>query len=93
MVSDSGIELLIHIGINTVKLKGQHFKPVVRENDQITIGNKLVEFDLKQIVAAGYDPTVMIVVTNSFNYDQVQVNFENPNSNQLLLLTSEEAKG
>lgn len=84
---------MIHIGINTVKLKGQHFKLVVRENDQITIGNKLVEFDLKQIVAAGNDPTVMIVVTNSFNYDQVQVNFENPNSNQLLLLTSEEAKG
>lgn len=90
IVSDAGIELLIHIGINTVKLKGQHFKPVVKENDQITIGDKLVEFDLKQIVAAGYDPTVMIVVTNSFNYDQIRVNLDNPNSKQLLLLTSPE---
>lgn len=92
IVSDSGIELLIHIGINTVKLKGQHFKPVVKENDQIKIGDRLVEFDLKQVVDAGYDPTVMIVVTNSFNYDQVQVNLDNPNSNQLLLITSPEAK-
>lgn len=92
IVSDSGIELLIHIGINTVKLKGQHFKPVVKENDQIKIGDKLVEFDLKQVVDAGYDPTVMIVITNSFNYDQVQVNLDNPNSNELLLITSPEAK-
>ncbi|WP_280633354.1 glucose PTS transporter subunit IIA, partial [Paenibacillus polymyxa] len=55
IVSDSGIELLIHIGINTVKLKGQHFKPLVEENDRIRIDDKLVEFDLEQIKAAGYD--------------------------------------
>ena len=49
IVSDSGIELLIHIGINTVKLKGQHFKPVVKENDQIKIGDKLVGFNLNKL--------------------------------------------
>ncbi|MFK4300979.1 PTS system beta-glucosides-specific IIC component [Paenibacillus sp. RC254] len=84
IVSDSGVELLIHIGINTVKLKGQHFKPLVKENERITIGDKLVEFDLEQIKAAGYDPTVMVIVTNSSNYDQVHVNLEDPNSKQLL---------
>ncbi|WP_025723005.1 beta-glucoside-specific PTS transporter subunit IIABC [Paenibacillus polymyxa] len=84
IVSDSGIELLIHIGINTVKLKGQHFKPLVKENDRIGIDDKLVEFDLEQIKAAGYDPTVMVIVTNSFNYDQVHVNLGDPNSKQLL---------
>ncbi|MGC5772534.1 beta-glucoside-specific PTS transporter subunit IIABC [Paenibacillus pabuli] len=86
IVSDSGIELLIHIGINTVKLKGQHFNPLVKENDRITIGDKLVEFDLEQIKAAGYDPTVMVVVTNSYQYDQVQVNQDNSNPKQLLLV-------
>lgn len=92
IVSEAGIELLIHIGINTVKLKGQYFNPLVKENDPITIGDKLVEFDLKQIEAAGYDPTVMIVVTNSSHYDHVRVNEDNPSSNQWLLSTSKESK-
>ncbi|MNC79621.1 PTS system beta-glucoside-specific transporter subunits IIABC [compost metagenome] len=67
-----------------MKLKGQHFKPLVKENDRIGIDDKLVEFDLEKIKAAGYDPTVMVIVTNSFNYDQVHVNLEDPNSKQLL---------
>ncbi|WP_445670917.1 PTS glucose transporter subunit IIA [Paenibacillus sp. FSL R5-0473] len=59
-------------------------KPLVKENDRIIIGDKIVEFDLEQIKAAGYDPTVMVVVTNSYQYDQVQVNLDNSNSKQLL---------
>ncbi|MGW9527238.1 beta-glucoside-specific PTS transporter subunit IIABC [Paenibacillus terrae] len=86
IVSDSGIELLIHIGINTVKLKGQHFNPLVKENDQIKMGDKLVEFDLEQIKASGYDPTVMVIITNSTNY-QVQVNLDDSNSKQLFHVT------
>lgn len=90
IVSDSGIELLIHIGVNTVKLKGQHFKPLVKENETIKAGDRLVEFDLEQIKAAGYDPTVMVVVTNSYNYDQVIVNLEDTKSKRLLQLIPKE---
>ncbi|MBT2287604.1 PTS glucose transporter subunit IIA [Paenibacillus albidus] len=86
IVSDSGVELLIHIGINTVKLKGQYFKPLVKENEKIKVGDRLVEFDLEQIKAAGYDPTVMVVITNSSNYDQVIVNLEDAKSKRLLQL-------
>lgn len=86
IVSDSGVELLIHIGVNTVKLKGQYFKPIVKENEKIKVGDRLVEFDLEQIKAAGYDPTVMVVITNSSNYDQVIVNLEDAESKRLLQL-------
>ncbi|WP_172254071.1 beta-glucoside-specific PTS transporter subunit IIABC [Saccharibacillus deserti] len=86
LVSDSGTELLIHIGINTVKLKGQYFRPLVTDNQKVHAGDKLVEFDLEQIKAAGYDPTVMIVITNSGEYEQIEPDPDFSTSGHLLKL-------
>lgn len=61
----NGIDLLIHIGINTCNLKGKYFKCYAKENQNIKIGDKLVEFDKNSIEKEGYDPVMVIVITNS----------------------------
>ncbi|WP_145148764.1 beta-glucoside-specific PTS transporter subunit IIABC [Paenibacillus xylanexedens] len=69
--SVEGVELLIHIGLDTVKLKGQHFDVKVNEGEQISHGQLLIEFDLEAIQAAGYDTTTPVIVTNSSDYLEV----------------------
>lgn len=68
LVSDQGTEMLIHIGINTVRLKGQHFEAFVREGDRIVTGQKLVTFDIEAIERAGYSTETPIIVTNTDSY-------------------------
>ena len=70
ITSDKGAEILIHIGIDTVNLKGKHFKALIEQGQKVTVGTPLVEFDYQAIQAAGYAPTVTMIVTNS---DQYQV--------------------
>lgn len=63
--SKDGVELLIHVGIDTVNLKGESFKLFVKEHDFITTGQKIMQVDLDKIKSAGYDDTVILVITNS----------------------------
>jgi PTS system beta-glucosides-specific IIC component len=65
-----GMELLIHVGINTVKLRGQFFEAHVQAGDPIQAGDKLLTFDLAQI-AQNYDITTAMVVTNTADYKQI----------------------
>ncbi|WFR61060.1 glucose PTS transporter subunit IIA [Paenibacillus amylolyticus] len=69
--SVEGIELLIHIGIDTVKLKGQHFNVVVQEGDTVKHGQLMIEFDMEAIEKAGYDTTTPVIVTNSGDYLEI----------------------
>lgn len=62
--TDSGIEVLIHVGINTVKLDGTYFKAHVVEGQQVRKGEKILSFDIKAIQGEGYDITTPIIVTN-----------------------------
>ncbi|WP_265455804.1 beta-glucoside-specific PTS transporter subunit IIABC [Enterococcus sp. HY326] len=68
---DNGIEMLIHVGIDTVELNGQFFEGFVKAGDHISKGTKIVSFDLDKIKAAGYDPTTSIIVTNTAQYQAV----------------------
>ncbi len=68
--SDAGAELLIHVGINTVKLRGEHFETFVQTGDRVEAGQVLLHFELEQIAAA-YDMTTAMVVTNTAEYAQV----------------------
>lgn len=68
---DDGAELLIHVGIDTVKLGGEHFSPKVTSGQRVSAGDLLVEFDLDAITAAGFDLTTPIVITNSELYPEV----------------------
>ena len=61
----------MHIGLDTVELNGQHFSPAVSQGQQVAEGDLLAEFDIAAIRAAGYDPTTIMIVTNSGPYRAV----------------------
>uniref|UniRef100_UPI00403F157E beta-glucoside-specific PTS transporter subunit IIABC n=1 Tax=Candidatus Enterococcus willemsii TaxID=1857215 RepID=UPI00403F157E len=60
-----GTEVLLHVGIDTVKMNGNGFKAFVKTGDTVEKGQKLIEFNIKTIKEAGYDPTVICLITNS----------------------------
>ncbi|MDU1847932.1 MAG: beta-glucoside-specific PTS transporter subunit IIABC [Niallia nealsonii] len=62
--SNTGVEMLLHIGINTVELNGKGFNAKVKVGDLVEKGQVLGEFDLEDIKKAGYDPTTMMIFTN-----------------------------
>lgn len=68
LVSDSGAEILIHVGIDTVQLDGEHFTSHIKQGDRVKVGDLLVEFDIEKIKAAGYQVTTPVIITNSSNY-------------------------
>ncbi|HDE1481435.1 TPA: PTS beta-glucoside transporter subunit IIABC [Klebsiella quasipneumoniae] len=69
--SDSGIELLIHVGIDTVKLDGVPFTAFVKEGDRVQAGDLLIEFDRQAILDAGYDLATPIIISNSDDYREI----------------------
>ncbi|HKM98561.1 MAG TPA: PTS beta-glucoside transporter subunit IIABC [Buttiauxella sp.] len=71
LLSDSGIEMLIHIGIDTVKLDGQYFTAHVKVGDKIKPGDLLIEFDRQAILDAGYDLATPVIISNSDEYSAV----------------------
>lgn len=68
LVSNSGIEMLIHVGLETVALNGKHFTPKVAEGDSFKKGDVLLTFDLEAIKKEGYDTTTPVVVSNADDY-------------------------
>ena len=66
--TSQGVELLIHIGLETVNLKGKYFTSHVENGAQVKAGDLLVEFDLDAIKAEGYNPITPVVVTNGEDY-------------------------
>lgn len=67
IVSDEGIEILIHIGIDTVNLNGQHFSSSLQIGDRVNVGDELVRFDISAISALGYDLTTPVIIVNQQN--------------------------
>ena len=66
--TDQGVELLIHIGLETVNLKGKYFTSHVSSGSSVKAGDLLVEFDLDAIKKEGYNPITPVVVTNGDDY-------------------------
>ncbi len=87
LTSSDGIELLIHVGINTVELGGKHFEAYVNTGDEVKAGQKLVSFDIPAIKKAGYDVTTAVLVSNR---DQVTVLKKGPAKKMDKLLTATE---
>lgn len=69
--SEDGVEILIHIGLDTVKLNGKYFKAHVKNGDKVKVGTLLVEADLEGIKKEGYDVITPVIVSNSFDYGDV----------------------
>ena len=69
--TDSGVEVLVHIGIDTVQLRGAGFTPHVTKGDVVGAGDPLCDVDLEAVSAAGYDPTTVVIVTNTGQFSGV----------------------
>ncbi|MDO5120353.1 MAG: PTS glucose transporter subunit IIA, partial [Coriobacteriales bacterium] len=72
IVSNDGIEILIHIGVDTVELNGEPFTAHVAAGDAVKAGQLLIEADLDAITAAGKPTATMVIVTNTDDYAAVE---------------------
>lgn len=73
ITSSEGVEVLIHIGLDTVKLEGKHFTIHAEEGQEIKKGELLLEADLDQIKAEGYDIITPVIICNSDEYSEIQM--------------------
>ena len=69
--TESGVEVLVHIGINTVKMKGEGFAPAVKKGDTVGAGDLLATVDFDAVRAAGFDTTIVVAVTNTKSLAEV----------------------
>lgn len=73
ITSENGVELLIHVGLDTVQLNGKGFELLIQENDKITRNQPLLNFDKDTIQSQGYDTVIPIIITNSDEFDDIIV--------------------
>lgn len=89
ITTENGVELLIHIGINTVELNGKYFEALTEQGKKIQKGQKLIHFDADGIRSEGYEVTTMLIVTN---FNEVKLNEcekRELTDNKTLLFTAE----
>lgn len=87
----SGVELLIHVGMDTVQLEGKHFTPKVSKGDRVSRGTVLAEVDWDAVRAAGFETITPVVVSNSRSYEAVEDKASGPVHRGDLLLVVEPA--
>lgn len=63
--TDDGVELIVHVGLDTIEMRGAGFEKLATEGDRVEAGQPIVHFDLDEIKDAGYDPVTPVVVTNA----------------------------
>lgn len=73
-----GAELLLHIGLDTVEMNGDGFQCYVQQNQTVTLGQRIMRFDLDKIRAAGHGTTLLVLVTNSSDLANVEFDTQNP---------------
>lgn len=71
IAADTGAEILLHVGLNTVNLQGRHFEALVKDGDAVEVGTPILKVDLKALREAGYDTITPVLVTNSMDYAEV----------------------
>ena len=73
VTSKDGLELLIHVGMDTVAMNGEGFTCLVKEGDTVKLGQKLMTFSMEAIKTAGHPATTAVVVTNADDFADIQV--------------------
>lgn len=76
ITTPEGAELLIHVGLDTVQLKGQHFQALVQADQEVKKGDLLLEADLEAIKEAGYDTVIPIIICNSDEFSDIKCRTE-----------------
>ncbi|WP_400245635.1 PTS glucose transporter subunit IIA [Niallia sp. JL1B1071] len=74
--SNDGIELLIHVGMDTVKMEGKGFRPEVKLGDKVKCGQLLMTFSIDDVEKAGYSTTTAVIVSNSEIYTELEVSLQ-----------------
>ena len=64
IATDGGIEMIVHLGLDTIELRGRGFERIATEGDRVEAGQPIVRFDLEEIRAGDYDPVTPVLVTN-----------------------------
>lgn len=88
IVSDEGLELLIHVGLDTVQLEGQYFTKHIEQGQVVKKGQKLLSFDIAAIEAAGFSVEVPIIITNTNDYEDLVFTTEKELQQQAFLLSA-----
>ena len=73
MKSKSGVEILVHIGLDTAKLNGEYFEVLVDQNQPIKQGDKVIKFNLEELIELGYNVSSPILISNSMDYEEVNI--------------------
>ncbi|MFF2446553.1 beta-glucoside-specific PTS transporter subunit IIABC [Neobacillus sp. NPDC058068] len=73
ITSEEGAEILIHVGLDTVKLDGEYFTAHVQQDDHVEAGDLLLEFDMAKIKEAGFEVITPVIITNSSDYQMVNI--------------------
>lgn len=69
--SNDGVEVLIHVGLDTVKLEGKYFEALVKDGDEVKVGTPLLKVDIEGIKKEGYDTITPVIITNTNDYADV----------------------
>lgn len=69
--SKEGVEILIHVGIDTVNLEGKHYNTFVNVDDKVNVGDKLLEFEKDEIIKAGFEVVTPVLICNSNNFKDI----------------------
>lgn len=85
LINEFGVELLIHVGIDTVRLDGKYFDMKVKDGDLVKQGDVLLTFDMEAIKAEGFDLITPIIVTNTNEFSEVKVFEKNVDTNDCVI--------
>lgn len=78
IVSKDGVEILVHVGINTVDLKGEGFEALVEEGAEVTLGTPLIKFDIDLIESKGFNTVVPLVICNPTDFGNICFSGQGP---------------
>jgi glucose-specific phosphotransferase system IIA component len=72
MLTSAGAELLVHVGLDTVRLKGKHFTRIGKTGDTVKAGDHMIDFDKDAVRGEGYDPSIVVVVLNPDHFKKIR---------------------
>lgn len=71
--NNAGVQLMIHVGLDTVNMQGNGFEQQVQFGDTVTCGQQIMTFSMEEIAKAGYPATVVVVILNSNDYSSIEI--------------------
>lgn len=86
IVTDRGVEVLLHVGIDTVELMGQGFKSFVEENDRVCAGDKLISFDMEFIKEKGKPLITPMLITNMDMIESIDYKYGDVDNNSVVMV-------